>query len=288
MTDSRRVWALLALTAILVITAAWWALALWPLSSEPAEWLIRTRLACFGSTASGLPDGGGWLLLFGQPLGMLIFLLAAWGRVVREGLAGLAARPAGRVAIGVVTVTLAVGGGAAGRRVAAAGPVVLTESPPVADTPRRNDVPAPLRLRAQDGRMLELAAFAGRPVVVTFAYAHCETVCPLLVRDVLAAARAAKPRPVVLVVSLDPWRDTPARLPAVARQWGLGADEYILSGSVAEVQATLEDWGVRTARDASTGEVVHPRVAWLVDAGGRAAFVGDGSTGLLTAQLARL
>lgn len=284
----RRVWALLALAAILVITAAWWVLALWPLPSESADWIVRTRVACFGSTPSGLPDGGGWILLFGQPLGMLAFLLAAWGGALRDGLAALAGRAVGRAALGVVMVLLGIAVGAAGYRVAAAGPAVLTGEVPVAGSGRLDEVPAPLRLQAQDGVVRELAAFTGRTVVVTFAYAHCETVCPLVVRDVLTAARAATPRPVVLIVSLDPWRDTPVRLPAIARQWGLGPDEYVLSGSVTEVESVLSGWGIGIARDTRTGDIVHPRVAWVVDAEGRTAFLGDGSLALLNAQLGRL
>ena len=40
--------ALLTLVAIIAITAAWWALALWPVGASAPEWLARTRSACFG------------------------------------------------------------------------------------------------------------------------------------------------------------------------------------------------------------------------------------------------
>ena len=47
--------------------------------------------------------------------------------------------------------------------------------------------------------------FRGRPVLVTFAYAHCDTICPLVVGDVLAAQRQLTDRsPAVVVVTLDP------------------------------------------------------------------------------------
>ena len=65
--------------------------------------------------------------------------------------------------------------------------------------------PRPLYLPA--GQLL-----AGRPVVVTFAYAHCTTICPVIVSEVLGARdKLALHKPVVLIVTLDPWRDTPAR-----------------------------------------------------------------------------
>lgn len=46
--------------------------------------------------------------------------------------------------------------------------------------------------------------------------------------------------PVMIVLTLDPWRDTPARLPALASAWGLGPDAYLLSGEVVEVEAALD------------------------------------------------
>ncbi len=76
--------ALTAFAAILVITAAWWALAFYPAGASDPEWLARTRSACFGSANGGLPDAGGWLLLIGEPIGMVGVLFAVWGREVRR------------------------------------------------------------------------------------------------------------------------------------------------------------------------------------------------------------
>jgi hypothetical protein len=39
-----------------------------------------TRAVCFGAARDELPNAGGWVLLVGQPLGMLGILLTAWGR----------------------------------------------------------------------------------------------------------------------------------------------------------------------------------------------------------------
>ena len=73
-----------ALVAIVAITAAWWALALWPVGSEAPEWLLRTRQVCFGSNADTLPSAAGWLLLIGQPASMIMLLVMVWGEEVRE------------------------------------------------------------------------------------------------------------------------------------------------------------------------------------------------------------
>lgn len=276
--------ALAGLAALVGLTAAWWALALWPLPAEAPGWLERTRAVCFGTTASGLPDASGWLALVLQPATMAILLAAIAGREVASGLRALAATAAGRAALAAGGALVLAGGGAAAWRVAAAVPAEAARlAPPSADWIVRLEGPAPpLRLTDQNGTAFDLADLAGRPVLVVFAFAHCRTVCPLLVRDALAAQRAAgEVAPAVVVVTLDPWRDTPARLPHIARAWGLGDDAWALSGPVDEVESALDAWEIGRARDPRDGDVVHAPRVFVVDHGGRLAYATPGGADTL-------
>jgi protein SCO1 len=278
--------ALVALGALAVVTASWWALALWPVEAAP-DWLNRTRAVCFGASASGLPDAGGWILLIGQPLGMLAFLLMVWGRTVRAALRNVARRTAGRVGLAASALLLAVGILGAGTRVASV-LVIRSRAAPADGMPVRLDRAAPaLSLIDQNGRLFSIGEHRGRRLMLTFAYAHCETVCPLTVHDVLSArAKIESPAPIVVVVTLDPWRDTPARLPAIARQWGLGPDDHVLSGDTADVLRTLAEWSISVSRDLDTGTVNHPTVVYILDRLGRITFAANGGADRL-ADLAR-
>jgi protein SCO1 len=287
--------ALTGLIALFAITAAWWALALWPVQDGPA-WLERTRYVCFGVAGSGLPDAGGWIGLIAGPLGMLAILLAGWWRGVR----GLVLRArSSRVLAG----TLA--GLAAGCVLLAAGATVRVQQARAAPLwaeaagaiPDRNyprlDRPAPaLRLTDQHGAAFDFAALRGRPALVTFAYAHCATICPLVVKhalDAQATLRGSSHEPVVIVVTLDPWRDTPSRLPGMAASWGLPADgAWILGGSVAAVEAALDAWEVPRSRNLTTGEVTHPSLTYIVDAAGVLAYASNAGTDALVALLRRI
>jgi hypothetical protein len=100
--------ALAALVAIGLVTAAWWALALYPAATAP-DWVSRTRLACFGAAPGGLPNAGGWILLAGEPLGMLAMLLAAFGDAVRRDLRWAASHVAGRMFLAACLVAVAWG-----------------------------------------------------------------------------------------------------------------------------------------------------------------------------------
>jgi protein SCO1 len=283
--------ALVGLGAILGITAGWWALALWPVAGGGPEWLVRARAVCFGIYESGLPDAGGWVGLIGSPLGMLAVLLVGWGATVRRGLAGLAGSRAGRAALAGSVALVAIGLAGAGARVASAagGVVLLDDGVGVPDTyPRLDRDAPPLALLDQYGGTGTLERFRGRAVLLTFAYAHCATVCPLLVQDALHAQRELAGEPVVLVVTLDPWRDTPARLPHVATTWGLTGDAYLLGGAVADVEAVLDAWQVPRSRDPRTGEVSHPALTYLIDGDGRIAYASTGARATLAELLRRL
>jgi cytochrome oxidase Cu insertion factor (SCO1/SenC/PrrC family) len=289
--------ALGALAFLAVVTVLWWAFALWPVPEEPAAWLVRARYVCFNVGPSGLPDASGWLLLIGQPIGMLAALMAIWGPAVRGGLRRLAARTGGRVLLAACALVLLAGVLAAAARVAGArsdaAPFVLDEALP--ETYPRLDRPAPaLGLVDQSGARLELAALRGRPALVTFAFAHCEAVCPAIVRQVVEAQRRVRESagpgraPRVVVVTLDPWRDTPSRLPSLAAGFGLGEDGFVLSGGVDEVNALLDRWNVPRGRDEQTGEVAHPPLVYVLDAEGRIAFAATGGSEALVELLGRV
>lgn len=282
--------ALTALAMIAVITAAWWALALWPTPADAPAWVERTRAVCFGVTDSGLPSIAGWIVLIGEPIGMLGFLLFVWGEAVSEGLRALRRSFPGQTALAATLLLGVLGLAAIGVRVAnanEAGQVFLTGGGETA-APARMDRPAPpLALVDQYGDTVRLQDFRGRRVLVVPAYGHCETVCPLIVHDakkVLAEGADAT----LLIVTLDPWRDTPSRLPHLARSWELPPGAHILSGTVATVERTLDAWGIARSRSERTGEILHPVSIYLIDRLGRLAYIAPSDPGRLAALLAGL
>jgi len=271
--------ALTALGAIGLVTVAWWLLALAPAAGEP-EWLSRAREVCFDLGPDGLPNISGWMLLIGQPLGMAGFLAVVWPHPLRRGIAWMLDAPLGRatgvVAVGVVLVGL----GATTVRVvkvqaARASQVRLPPGMAAADHPRQ-DRPAPaLGLIDQAGQILEAADLSGRPAIVTFAFGHCGDICPLVVENARFARNAVwgPDGATLVVVTLDPWRDTPARLPELAERWQLAPGDKVLSGSIADVESVLDAWNVARSRDPQTGAIAHPPMIYFLDPSGAIAYV---------------
>ncbi len=271
--------AVAALGIILVITAGWWALALWPAAGGVPEWVLRTRAACFGRTASGLPNAGGWILLIGEPIGMAAVLMAVWGDALRRDFRALAASFSGRATMAVVALLTMVGGAAAAQRVRnalnASNVELLTAQSVIENYDEtRYHQPAPsTHLTDQRGMPFSLDSLSGQRVILTFAYAHCETVCPTIVHDLKLARRKAGAEDAALViVTLDPWRDVPSRLSSIAEQWELAPGDRVLSGSVNEVLNVLDKWEVSHARDEQTGEIIHSSAVVLLDRNGLVSY----------------
>jgi len=274
------VWPLGAIAFILAVTAAWWTLALWSVPGAP-DWLERARSVCFNITESGLPDTSGWLLLLGQPPTMLAVLLVGWRAEVAASVRRLFATRGGRATAGATGALLVAGIVLAGMRVADARlPEIQwgTEFSASA-VPARLDRPWPElpALVDQRGEPFDVSRLAGRPALVTFAFGHCETLCPVVVQAARAARESLGEDWAIVVFTLDPWRDTPARLVSLEQAFGLdGRRDFVVGGEVVEVEAALAAWDVAAVRDERTGDVVHPGLVYLVDRRGTVVYLATG------------
>jgi protein SCO1/2 len=261
------------------ITAAWWALAFAPLP-VPGPWLAAARRVCFGTLPNGLPEPWGWMVLSLAPAAILSFLVAVWGRELVAALRLAGRRAPFRILFGVLAIVAAGGVWQVGDRLLAAsrsGQAFDSTLEPLPDAyPRTALAAPPLPLVDQTGAPFDLASLRGRPVLLTFAYGHCPTVCPILIGAIREARRTypgGEPPPAV-VVTLDPWRDTPSSLPTLARSWGLDPSSggYLLSGPPETVVAAAEAYEVGFSRDEKSGSIVHAGITLVLDAEGRIAY----------------
>lgn len=270
--------ALGAFFAWIAVTAGWWVLAFAPLP-VPEEWLAQARAVCFGTLENGLPDTWGWILLTLGPFSILGFLVAVWGRELVESFSWLARRRLGAASLILLVVGLVWGGAMIASRVAAAarmGQAIweMADEPLPAGYPRIYEALPEFSLVDQHGETVTAESLRGRPAIVTFAYAHCTTVCPVVVDTSRRAAQRSKDSPAVVVFTLDPWRDTPRALPGLARDWHLDGLEgaRVLTGDVDAVMAAVEAFQVPIDRNLQTGEISHPALIYVIDADGLLAY----------------
>ena len=150
-----------------------------------------------------------------------------------------------------------------------AGFAVAATSPLPGDSVLR----VPAKFQDQAGKPFTLAQRRGHVQLVTMFYSSCPYACPLIIDTgkgidhALSAGERAKLR--VLLLSLDPKRDTPAKLAALSTKrkidtarWTLGTTD---DGGVRQTAAAL---GIRY-RQLANGEFNHSSVMILLDADGR-------------------
>lgn len=128
----------------------------------------------------------------------------------------------------------------------------------------------PLRLQRADGRVLSLAdALAdGRPVVMTFMYGSCATVCPITNQTLVAFEQALGPelpRVNVVSISIDPDHDSVRRLAEHAQR--TGARGSFFTGDPAASEA------VQRAFDAWRGDKMNHQPVFLLSADPRRLWV---------------
>jgi protein SCO1 len=124
-------------------------------------------------------------------------------------------------------------------------------------------------LTSQDGAEVTLAALRGKVVAVTFIYASCPDVCPMLtdklarVQDELGSDFGSK----IAFVSIttDPERDTPEVLKGYAEAFEANlAGWSFLTGERAAVLDVAHRYGVAVA-EAADGQVDHTMLTTLID-----------------------
>ncbi len=143
-------------------------------------------------------------------------------------------------------------------------------------------------LTDQSGRRTTLAARRGNPQVVVMFYTSCKFICPTIIDTVQdldqKLAPGEKPRLGVLLISLDPQRDGPAALKAVADKRGLDLTRWTLAQpQPADVRAIAGLLGVRY-RPLADGEFNHTGVLVLLDADGRIVSRSSKTSGAVDPQ----
>lgn len=128
-------------------------------------------------------------------------------------------------------------------------------------------------LSGQDGQARLLALYRGQPTMISMFYGSCPRVCPLLIANIRRMEKQLpepeRGRMRVLLVSLDPDRDTPVKLLELARRHQVDLSRWTLArAEAADVRKLAAALGIRY-RQLPDGEFNHSTVISLLDAGGR-------------------
>jgi protein SCO1/2 len=134
--------------------------------------------------------------------------------------------------------------------------------------------PALSTLHNYDGARFDLAAERGKAVFVTFLYAHCPDVCPLIASNLHVAYTEmpadTRSKVAIVAVSADPRGDTPRAVAAFVKKHALAGEAHYLIGSAHTLARVWETWNVGSQRDTSNPELVnHSALIYGIGANGK-------------------
>ena len=128
-------------------------------------------------------------------------------------------------------------------------------------------------LMDQQGRKLRLADKRGKVQLVSMFYTSCKFICPLIIDSGKAIERSLTPAEQkklgILLVSMDPQRDSPDKLAIVFNKRKLDPSRWTLASPRSDdVRAIAGVLGIRY-RQLEDGEFNHTSALVLLDANGR-------------------
>ena len=130
-----------------------------------------------------------------------------------------------------------------------------------------------VQLTDQAARAQEFDLYRGQVTLVTMFYGSCPMACPLLIDSLRAIENALTPqeraRLRVLMVSIDPARDTPEALATLAKQRRIDAQRWTLARADAQDVRLLAAALNIQYRQLPNGEYNHTSVITLLDKDGQ-------------------
>jgi protein SCO1/2 len=105
--------------------------------------------------------------------------------------------------------------------------------------------PLDFALRDQDGRLVRLSDYRGRPLMLTFMYSTCQDTCPVTAQQ-MRIAMDDLPGPVpALAISVDPAHDTPLNARRFVNKQSLTGRLRFLVGSRAQLAPLWKAYGIQ-------------------------------------------
>jgi protein SCO1/2 len=130
----------------------------------------------------------------------------------------------------------------------------------------------PAATQDADGHPVAWSALRGQARVVSMFYTHCHLMCPLILENAKSVQKQLTPderrRLGVVMVSLDPARDTPTAMREVAQRHRVPQGWQFLTPDNNDVRAIASVLDVRY-RFRDDGSINHTSVLVLLDAEGR-------------------
>ena len=130
-----------------------------------------------------------------------------------------------------------------------------------------------IHLRNYLGQPVTLSQYRGKAVLVTFLYANCPDICPLIASNLRVALNMLGKRDSevqVIAVSVDPRGDTAANVARFVSDHEMTGRMQYLIGSASELAPTWAKWNIGSERDVGQPQLIsHSALVYGISASGK-------------------
>jgi protein SCO1/2 len=130
-----------------------------------------------------------------------------------------------------------------------------------------------IHLRNYLGQPVTLSQYRGKAVLVTFLYANCPDICPLIASNLRVALNMLGKRDSqvqVIAVSVDPRGDTSANVAKFVSDHEMTGRMQYLIGSASELAPTWKAWNVGSEREVGQPQLIsHSALVYGISASGK-------------------
>ncbi len=263
------------------VTIGMWALAFWPIETN-SEWLASAQVVCFGTLENGMPDTYGWIKLICTPMALFVALYVVWPKEFAQLKGWFVTTNFGRTLALILVCITVYQGTVVGKKVAFANDIAAAFNPqnfgtknmPLPDAYPRSTKKAPeFLLTDYNGKKFGTKNLKGKVTYLTFAFTRCSSICPLLINTVRTAlSKSSDKNRELVIVSLDPWRETVGNVGEITRNLKLGDREHYLVGGIEQIKKVLNEYEVPRVRELKDGEIIHPGLVYVLDTQGKIAY----------------
>lgn len=253
-----------------IVTFFMWFIA-FPFEYQ-SEWLKIAQEVCFGSIDNGMPDAYGWIKLIFTPFFLLLLLYIIWKQeffilfnmCIKNRYMG--------ICIIILFSLMVAQGFLVIRKINVYNDASfkvnkhITSSLPITYPQINKKVPL-FVLTDYNGKKFTNKCLKGKIIYLTFAFSKCSSICPLLINTVRNAVSEFNDREMV-IISLDPWRETINNVKDVTKKFAFTDKEHYLVGQVDEIKELLDKFEIPRARNLKNGEIIHPGLVYVLDAKG--------------------
>jgi protein SCO1 len=147
----------------------------------------------------------------------------------------------------------------------------------------KGDIGGPFRLVDQNGRTVDESILRGKWSAIYFGFTYCPDVCPTTLQALAEAQKKLGPRGKdfqVILVTVDPERDTPQQMKAYLDNPVFPKDVIGLTGAPEQIAAAAKAYKVyyKKAGSGETYSVDHASITYLMNPNGRfARVIGNGT-----------